>query len=82
MSGSSPYFIYPGYSTYFPYLSTDGAGSGLGISAVGTGGYIPYPGYSFFNNDLWYFVDVYKYNFPLQLLMAMQFLSLIMLGEF
>lgn len=48
-------WIFGGYSTYFPYLSTDGPGSGYGPSALGSGGYIPYPGYSYFKNDIWYY---------------------------
>lgn len=48
-------WIFGGYSTYFPYLNTDGPGSGPGISSVGYGGFIPYPGYPYFKNDLWYF---------------------------
>jgi len=48
-------WIYGGYSTYFPYLSTDGAGSGPGVSSVGTGGFVPYPNFQYFLNDLWYY---------------------------
>ncbi len=48
-------WIFGGYSTYFPYLSTDGQGSGKGVIAVGFGGFVPYPGYDYFRNDLWYY---------------------------
>jgi hypothetical protein len=46
-------WIFGGYRTYYPYLSTDGVGSGPGINSVGTGGFVPYPGYNHFLNDLW-----------------------------
>lgn len=48
-------WIFGGYNTYFPYPSTDGIGSGAGVASVGSGGFIPYPGYSYFLNDLWYY---------------------------
>jgi hypothetical protein len=48
-------WIFGGFSTYYPYLSTDGSGSGLGVTSVGTGGFIPYPAFNFYKNDLWYY---------------------------
>lgn len=48
-------WIFGGYTTYYPYLSTDGTGSGFGVSSVGTGGFTPYPSYDYFRNDLWYY---------------------------
>eukprot|EP01036_Dinobryon_divergens_P033211 gene33211-42946_t len=48
-------WLYGGYTSYYPYLKTDGAGSGPGVSSVGSGGFIPYPGYEFFRSDFWYF---------------------------
>lgn len=48
-------WLFGGYATYYPYLSTDGAGSGAGVTSVGSGGFIPYPGYDYFKNDLWYY---------------------------
>ena len=48
-------WIFGGYNTYFPYLRTDGPGSGAGITALNVGGFVPYPGYNYFLNDLWYF---------------------------
>eukprot|EP00981_Chlorochromonas_danica_P008064 scaffold1949_cov176-Ochromonas_danica.AAC.7 len=48
-------WIFGGYTSYYPYLSTDGIGSGAGVSSVGSGGFIPYPGYDYFRNDLWYY---------------------------
>ena len=48
-------WLFGGFTTYYPYLRTDGAGSGPGVTAVGAGGFIPYPGYQYFRNDLWYF---------------------------
>lgn len=29
--------------------------SGDGVTSVGSGGFVPYPGYEYFKNDLWYF---------------------------
>jgi len=48
-------WIHGGYTTYYPYLSTDGAGSGNGVSSLGTGGFVPFPGYEYFRSDLWYY---------------------------
>lgn len=48
-------WIFGGYNTYFPYPSTDGVGSGPGVTSIGSGGFIPYPGYPYFLNDLWYY---------------------------
>lgn len=48
-------WVFGGYTTYYPYLSTDGLGSGFGVSSVGTGGFTPYPSYDYFRNDLWYY---------------------------
>ncbi len=28
---------------------------GSGVTSVGSGGFVPYPGYEYFRNDLWYF---------------------------
>jgi hypothetical protein len=47
-------WVFGGYSTYFPYLSTDGQGAGPGIS-TSSGGFVPYPAYSYYRNDLWYY---------------------------
>eukprot|EP01035_Chromulina_nebulosa_P018558 gene18558-24281_t len=61
-------WLFGGYSTYYPYIRTDGAGSGSGISSVGSGGFIPYPGYDYFKNDLWYYNTSdsywYKVDYP------------------
>jgi hypothetical protein len=48
-------WIYGGYHTYYPYLSTDSSGSSLGVSQAGTGGFVPYPAYNYFLDDLWYY---------------------------
>lgn len=48
-------WLHGGYSTYFPYLQTDGEGSGKGPIALGIGGFVPYPGYDYFRSDLWYY---------------------------
>jgi hypothetical protein len=48
-------WIFGGYSTYYPYISTDGVGSGNGTTKLGSGGFIPYPNFGYFKNDLWYF---------------------------
>lgn len=36
-------------------MSTDGEGSGAGTSSVGSGGFVPYPSYDYYLNDLWYY---------------------------
>ena len=33
----------------FPFLT------GPGVTSVGSGGFIPYPGYDYFRNDMWYY---------------------------
>lgn len=48
-------WLFGGYNTYYPYLSTDGLGSNYGVGSLGTGGFVPYPGFNYFLNDLWYF---------------------------
>lgn len=51
------YYLFGGYRTYFPYLSTDGEGSGAGTSSILSGGFVPYPSYNYYLNDVW------QYNF-------------------
>lgn len=46
-------WIFGGYSTYFPYLSTGGEGSGPGTTSARKEGFVPYPGYTYYRNDLW-----------------------------
>jgi len=48
-------WVHGGYRTYFPYLWTHGAGDLSGTSSSGKGGFIPYPNYPFFLDDLWFF---------------------------
>ena len=61
-------WIYGGYSTYFPYVRTDGSGSGPGVQSEGKGGFVPYPEpmisidtntyqgeTTFYKDDLWYY---------------------------
>lgn len=48
-------WLFGGYSTYFPYVSTDGVGSSNGTTKLGSGGFIPYPDFGYFKNDLWYY---------------------------
>jgi hypothetical protein len=48
-------WIFGGYSTYYPYLKTDGEGSGAGVTQLNKGGFIPYPGFSYWKNDLWFY---------------------------
>lgn len=48
-------WIFGGYSTYYPYLKTDGEGSGLGVTQENKGGFIPYPGFSYYKSDLWFY---------------------------
>ena len=47
-------WIFGGYNTYYPYLSTDGPGAGPGTQSS-TGGFVPYPSYTYYFNDLWYY---------------------------
>ena len=48
-------WIFGGFSTYFPYLKTDGEGSGAGVTQLNRGGFIPYPGFPYWKNDLWFY---------------------------
>lgn len=48
-------WIFGGYNTYFPYLSTDGLGSGIGVTAMLRDGFVPYPGFNYYMNDLWFY---------------------------
>ena len=48
-------WIHGGFTSYYPYISTDGPGSGNGIQALKTGGFTPYPTYPFFLDDLWFY---------------------------
>jgi hypothetical protein len=49
-------WIYGGYATYYPYIKTDGSGSGAGVASIGSGGFVPYPDtYTFYIGDLWIF---------------------------
>lgn len=34
--------------------------TGPGVTSLGSGGFIPYPGYDYFRNDLWYYDLVNK----------------------
>jgi hypothetical protein len=38
-------------SKYLTYVRL----SGPGVTSVGSGGFVPYPGYEYFRNDLWFF---------------------------
>lgn len=48
-------WLFGGYRTYYPYLSTDGMGSDEGTGQKGSGGFVPYPSYTHYLNDMWYF---------------------------
>lgn len=48
-------WIFGGYRSYFPYLKTDGIGSGPGMQTLGIGGFVPYPAYDHYKSDLWYY---------------------------
>lgn len=49
-------WIHGGFTSYFPYVSTDGTGAGYGIqNEPEADGFTPYPRYPFFLDDLWYF---------------------------
>ena len=47
-------YVFGGYTTFFPYLSTDGPGSGWGAAAKPNAkGFIPFPDYPYYLDDLW-----------------------------
>ncbi|CBN78621.1 conserved unknown protein [Ectocarpus siliculosus] len=48
-------WLHGGYTTFFPYISSDGAGSDYGTTALGRGGFRPYPDYPYFLSDMWFF---------------------------
>ncbi|CAM9574615.1 unnamed protein product, partial [Discosporangium mesarthrocarpum] len=48
-------WLHGGYRTFFPYISSDGAGSDYGTTAMGGGGFRPYPDYPYFLDDLWFY---------------------------
>mmetsp|Transcript_17675 Transcript_17675/g.28625 ORF Transcript_17675/g.28625 Transcript_17675/m.28625 type:complete len:597 (-) Transcript_17675:1352-3142(-) len=54
-AASGGLWVHGGYRTYFPYLWTHGPGSLGGTSAAGASGFVPYPTYPFFLDDLWFF---------------------------
>mmetsp|Transcript_24240 Transcript_24240/g.48206 ORF Transcript_24240/g.48206 Transcript_24240/m.48206 type:complete len:1055 (-) Transcript_24240:30-3194(-) len=53
--GRNGIWIHGGFTAYYPYISTDGAGSGNGIQALKVGGFTPYPTYPFYLDDLWFY---------------------------
>jgi len=50
------FWIHGGFTSYFPYISTDGPGSGIGVqsSKLG-GGFSPFPTFPFYLDDLWFY---------------------------
>lgn len=49
-------WVFGGYTTFFPYLTTDGPGSGPGVvSKPSSVGFIPYPNYPYYLDDLWFY---------------------------
>ncbi|KAG5189572.1 hypothetical protein JKP88DRAFT_259972 [Tribonema minus] len=49
-------WVHGGYTTYFPYIDTNGAGSGLGVGTKeGLSEFRPYPDHPFFLSDLWFY---------------------------
>ncbi|CAM9413451.1 unnamed protein product, partial [Chrysoparadoxa australica] len=48
-------WLHGGYTTYFPYISTDGAGGDVGVSSIGKGGFKPFADYPFYLDDLWFY---------------------------
>ena len=49
-------WIYRGYSVDFPYLNSEGEGSGPGTSVnIGRVGFVPYPSFDYFKSNLWYY---------------------------
>ncbi|GMH86956.1 hypothetical protein TL16_g10705 [Triparma laevis f. inornata] len=53
--GRGGIWIHGGFTAYYPYVNTDGPGSGNGIQALKVGGFTPYPTYPFYLDDLWYY---------------------------
>lgn len=48
------FWVFGGYKTYYPYLSTDEFGAGVG-KATSSDGFVPYPSYLYYLNDMWYY---------------------------
>eukprot|EP01041_Mallomonas_annulata_P005967 gene5966-12038_t len=48
-------WIFGGYTTYFPYLTSNAPGAGLGTQTTKETGYNPYPSHTYFLNDIWNF---------------------------
>ena len=44
-----------GYTSYFPYMSSHDPGSDYGTQSLQGKGFVPYPTYSYFLADLWFF---------------------------
>ena len=50
-------WIHGGFTTYYPYIKTSGAGASTGVvdDASDLEGFSPYPTYPFYLDDLWYY---------------------------
>jgi len=49
------FWIHGGFTAFYPYISTDGVGSGSGVQARKSGGFTPYPTYPFYLDDCWFY---------------------------
>jgi hypothetical protein len=49
------FWIHGGFTAYYPYINTDGVGSGAGVQSLNQGGFTPYPTYPFYLDDLWFY---------------------------
>ena len=52
---TGPGQVSPDFKKTYIYMYKLSAIVGPGVSSVGSGGFIPYPGYEFFRSDFWYF---------------------------
>ena len=52
---NEPRRLHGGFTTYYPYPSSNGPGSGFGVQAQGRGGISVYSTYPFYLDDLWFY---------------------------
>lgn len=46
-------YLYGGFRTFFPYPNSNAKGAGPGTASLAADGYVPYPSYPFYFNDMW-----------------------------